>query len=100
MQAAKWVSTNIIAKDELRDNVLVKYEKSEQSPTITVYLYISLPEKEIKERHCNICKEVHKSFFINEQYNCNSCNLNGYQRRADNMMKIKSDYYKGLLGES
>lgn len=97
MKAVKWVASNVISKDELQD-VVVKYEKDKQSPTVTVHLFTTISEKEIRERHCKICKESHAHFYINEHTNCDWCNAKGFQRRADEMIKIKKQFYKEKLG--
>lgn len=98
MKAVKWYATNVLAKDELH-NVMVEYKKDKQSPTITIHLYISMAEEEIRQEHCKICKEFHNSFFINNVENCNNCNLIGYQKRLDNKIQIKKEFYKELLNQ-
>lgn len=96
MKAVKWYASNVLAKDELH-NVCVEYVKDRQSPTVTIHLYVTIEEKEIRQTHCNICKEFHNSFFINEAENCNNCNVSGYQRRLSQKIKVKRDFYKDLL---
>ncbi len=97
MKAVKWVASNVISKDELQD-VVVKYEKDKQSPTVTVRLFTTISEKEIRERHCKICKESHAHFYINENTNCDWCNCKAYQRRTDEMIKIKKQFCREKLG--
>lgn len=96
MKAVKWYSTNVLARDELR-NITVSFEKDKQFPTITIHLYVSIVEEEVKQEHCNICKEFHHSFFINEVENCNNCSMSGYQRRIEQRLRIKKDAYIVLL---
>ena len=96
MKAVKWVANNVLSKDELQDT-LVKYEKDEQYPTVTVHLFVEIPEKEIRKRHCEICKESHAHFYINEHTNCDWCNCKAYQRRTDDMLKNKRRFYHEQL---
>lgn len=96
MKAVKWYASNVLAKDELH-NVCVEYEKDKQSPTVTIHLYVTLEEEEVRQSHCNVCRDFHHSFFINEVENCNSCNVLGYQRRLEQKIKVKRDYYRELL---
>lgn len=97
LKATRWVAVNVVSKDELKD-VLVKYQKStEKFPTVTVHLYVTIDETEIREEHCKICKEAHSSFFINENFNCSRCNVNSYQRRAEAKIKVKKQFYKEVL---
>lgn len=96
MKAVKWYATNVLAKDELH-GVCVEYEKDMHFPTVTAHLYVVMLEEEVRQKHCQICKEFHQSFFINEGENCNKCNVSGYQRRLEQNIKIKKEFYRDLL---
>lgn len=98
LKACKWYASNVLAKDELH-NILVDYEKvySEQFPTVILHLYASISVDEVKTHHCNICKETHKAFYINEETNCNWCKINGYYERCKQKMELKKYYCKELL---
>lgn len=96
MQAVKWYASNVLAKDELH-NIQVEFEKDKQSPTVTIRLYVTMGEEVVRQEHCNICKEFHHSFFINEAENCNSCSVSGYQKRLDRQLNVKREYYRDLL---
>ena len=99
IKAVKWYSTNVLSKDELH-NVQVEFEKGydeQQFPTITIHLFVVLSEEELRERHCKICKETHNLFYMNGNYNCDKCDVNAYQRRADDMIRVKIEYYKELI---
>lgn len=93
LKATKWVALNIISGVELKD-IMVRYEVDDQYPTTTIYLYAGLDEKSLREKHCRICKEMHHSFFIDENCNCDWCTTKAYQRRTDDMLKEKESYYK------
>lgn len=98
MNACKWYATNVLSKAELH-NVQVEFvkETGKQFPTVTIHLYAVLSENELRERHCNICREYHGLFFMNNNHNCDKCELKAYQKRADEMLLIKLEYYKELL---
>lgn len=97
MLAVKWYATNVLSKAELI-NVHVEFEKDKQSPTVTIHLYAVLDdEQEVFSQHCRCCEEMHHSFFINENNNCNICAAKGYQNRMEQKIKIKKDWYKELL---
>lgn len=101
MNACKWYATNVLSKDELH-NVQVEFEKKvndEQFPTVVIHLFAVLSEDELRERHCNICRELHSNFFMNQHYNCNRCETNAYQKRTNDMLKVKIDFYKGLISK-
>lgn len=96
MKAVKWYASNIIAKDELHE-VQVEFEKGTNQ--VTVKLFAVLKEQDVRDRHCEICKEMHKSFFINEANNCSVCNASAYQRRLDQQISVKHGYYKELFSK-
>lgn len=96
LRACKWYATNVLSKDELQ-NVYVEYEKDEQSPTVTLHLYVSLTEEATRMEHCNMCKEVSKSFLFSEDVHCSECKLNGYFNRVDNKIEIKRLFYRELI---
>lgn len=100
MAAVKWYATNVISKDELH-SVHVEFEKAkdEQFPTVTIHLHAILSENELRERHCKICKETHSLFYVNSNYNCNRCEANAYQRRTDDMLRVKLEYYRELISK-
>lgn len=91
LKAVKWVATNVISKDELKD-VIVKYEKDIQYPTITVHLFVSVDEEYVGERHCKICNETHKAFFISEETNCSWCKVSAYRKRLEEIVNVKAGF--------
>lgn len=101
MNAVKWYATNVLSKDELH-NVQVEFEKQQneqQFPTITIHLFAVLNEEELRERHCKICKEAHSLFFMNSNYSCDKCEANAYQKRTNEMLRVKVEYYKELISK-
>lgn len=100
LKACKWYASNVMAKDELH-GICVEYEKvyDRQSPTITAHLYITMLEEEVRQNHCQICKEIHQSFFMNSTENCNNCNVSGYYRRLNQKISVKREFYKELFRE-
>ena len=98
MKACKWYASNVIAKDKLH-NVQVEYIKDAKANTVTIVLYAVLSETDVKEQHCQCCKEMHHSFFVNEAIECSRCSAAGYQRRLEQKLSVKLSYYKELLGK-
>ena len=97
MKACKWYASNVIVKDKLH-NVQVEYIKDVKANTVTIVLYAVLSETDVKEQHCQCCKEMQNSFFINEDTHCNRSSAAGYQRRLEQKLSVKLSYYKELLG--
>lgn len=100
LSACKWYATNVLSKDELHE-VQVEFEKSpnEQFPTVTIHLFAALDETKLRERHCTICRELSKSFFLHTNDNCSRCEANAYQRRTDEMIRVKIEYYRELINK-
>ena len=99
MSACKWYATNVLSKDELH-NVQVEFEKrtkDEQFPTVVVHLFAALSEDELRERHCKICKETQTLFYMKKVHNCDRCDVTAYQLRADEMIRVKTEFYKERL---
>lgn len=98
MKAVKWYATNILSNDILKD-VQVSYEKVDDGgkPKIRMRLFAPLDESTLRRNHCEICKETHKLFYINEETNCNWCKLKAYQERMKDTIKQKRTAYRETL---
>lgn len=83
-------------------NVHVQFVKEDVMktgyPTVTIHLYVVIDnEEEVMNKHCECCKEMHHSFFINADADCNRCNALGFQKRLDDKLKVKRDLYKNTI---
>lgn len=99
LSAVKWYSTNVLSKAEFI-NVHVQFIKEDKTefPTITVHLFaVQDGEQDVMTQHCQCCKEMHHSFFINEDTHCSRCSALGFQNRLEQKINIKRDWYKELL---
>lgn len=99
MSAVKWYSTNILSKEEFT-NVHVQFikETKEELPTITIHLFgVQDGEQDVMSQHCLCCKEMHHSFFINEDTHCNRCSALGFQKRLEQKVNNKRTWCRELL---
>lgn len=99
LSAVKWYSTNVLSKAEFI-NVQVQFVKEDKTefPTITIHLFaVQDGEKDVMAHHCKCCREMHHSFFINEDTHCDRCSALGFQKRLEEKINIKRDWYKELL---
>lgn len=102
MDAVKWYATNVLSKEDLH-NVQVEFEKRTKTktgtipPTVTIHLYAVMDEEELRTRHCAICHEHYSAFYMNSTAPCNKCEANAYQRRTDEMLRVKLEYYRSLV---
>ena len=102
LKACKFVASNIISEGSKveAEKVTWKVEKTESVnglPTFKLTLFYTFDDVEFMEQTCKACKEFHKSFFINENFNCDRCNKVGYAKNIQNKLLIGSEYYKKKL---
>lgn len=98
LKACKWLAKYVLSNEDLQG---VEFGIEKTGPLeFKVSLYATLSEEELRERHCQICKDTHSSFFISEETNCNWCKLGAYHRRADEMLTVKKEHYKNKLHAS
>lgn len=97
--AVKWYSTNVLSKAEF-SNTQVQFvkEKETEFPTITIHLFtVQDNEKDVMEKHCTCCKEMHSSFFINEDTHCDRCSAIAFQKRLEQKIDLSERYYRETL---
>ena len=99
LSAVKWYSTNVLSNAEFI-NVHVQFVKDDKAefPTITMHLFaVQDGEQDVMTQHCACCREMHHSFFINEDTHCSRCSALGFQNRLEQKINTKKDYYKEML---
>ena len=104
MKACKFVANNIIsAKSKVEASKVTwnvtKLTDETGLPTFLLTLYYTFDDEKFMEQTCNACKEFHKSFFINENFNCDRCNKVGYERNIQQKLLIGSEYFKKMLDD-
>lgn len=79
----------------------VKEVKGNELYTFVFSLYTTVDLTARKNRHCQLCKEFHNSFYINEFYNCNTCSLNSFIKREKESLNISvKAFQKRIQGKS
>ena len=100
LNCCKWLSTNIIAVNNSK-NITYRIEKintDSWSKTIRLTVYVTADEEEVHERHCNICKEVSGSFFMQKnKYMCEVCKMSPYRRRLKEKLNLIKEALKGKI---
>ena len=97
MSGMKWYATNILATNDC-PNIQVSVTKVGTS-SVELHIFVTLDEQVLRDRNCKICKEMHTAFYSNDNCNCNWCNVNAYQKRADEMLSNTASYYKEKLSK-
>lgn len=57
-------------------------------------LYTMLDITEEQSHFCKMCKEMHCSFYINEEYNCSRCNYKTFMKRMREKLTISKGFYR------
>lgn len=97
LKACKWVAKNIISKIEM-SNSFIKYTKVNNNPVVfRIEVCCAMDDNEFAGGFCERCKQFHKSFYINDQYNCSTCKMQAYRKQFDQKLKIKQKYLEERL---
>ena len=98
LEACKWVSSNIIAKNN-SNNITYKMEKKEGQNSISkihLTIYVTIDEQEVLERNCSICKEFNDNYFsCQNKYLCEVCRMPPYRNR----LKERLESIKAVVKE-
>lgn len=98
-KATNWLAKYIVtSKDEnVESTFKIEEIKNENLPAFKVTVYCSLNTDDEEDKFCEVCKTYHKSFFINQEYNCNACRHKTFIRRMKEKLAIKKSYRKERL---
>lgn len=104
LKACKFVASNIISKGSKVEVSKVTWdvarvEQEGDLPTFRLTLYYRFDDTDFMKQTCDACKEFHKSFFINENFNCNRCNKVGYEKNIEQKLMIGSEYIRKMLDD-
>lgn len=103
MKACKFVAKNILSKGSKVEVSKVSWDiirvEDRDLPTFRLTIYYKFDDKEFMQQTCNACKQFHKSFFVNENFNCSRCNKVGYEKNLEQKLMIGSDYFKRILDD-
>jgi hypothetical protein len=100
LKACRWVANNVVSKITDIGETLWKIEKVVETDEKVIYkleLYCTLETKEEVVKFCENCKSMHKLFYINEEYNCNRCNMKAFVERTKTKLEVKEQYRKERL---
>lgn len=86
--------------DPRYENTTFKVRKKNGTKDVyIVYVYTNLEMKEAQKEFCKNCKYFHKSFYINEEYNCSRCNMKSFLKIMSDKSKISKQYYRERMKE-
>lgn len=104
LKACKFVASTILSKGSKVEVSRVTWDVTNVSsegdlPTFRLTLYFKFDDTEFMQKTCEACKEFHKSFFINENFNCDKCNKVGYEKNIKQKLMIGTEYLRKLLDD-
>ena len=100
LKASKSVASNIISKGSKVEVSKVTWDVVRVEgdlPTFRLTLYYKFDDTEFMKQTCEACKQFHKSFFINENFNCSRCNKVGYEKNIEQKLLIGAEHFKKKL---
>ena len=99
LECCRWIAENVLKVKVETGDILEKITKVSDTsfPTFKLELYATLDEKKFREGFCNRCQEFHKAFYLNQQYNCDACNMVAYLKQMEERLKIVKGYRKDQL---
>lgn len=102
LKACKFVASNIISEGSKVEASKVTWdvtrvEDEGDLPTFMLTLYYKFDDTEFMKSTCETCKQFHRSFFINEDFNCSRCSKVGYEKNVSQKLSIGSDYLRKML---
>lgn len=102
LKASKFVASNIISKGSKVEVSKVTWDVVRVEgdlPTFRLTLYYKFDDTDFMKQTCDACKQFHKSFFINENFNCSRCNKVGYEKNIEQKLLIGTEYFRKLLDD-
>lgn len=78
-------------------NLQFRIERTEEPNTFRFILFTALDLGSDQRQYCKICKDFHCSFYINENYNCNRCNLKTFLSREEQKLRTSKSFYRREL---
>ena len=101
LKACKWLARYVVDKGNIDSTQTTynihKLDSGTKRTTFVVTLYCTLDSTDTQKRFCEACKKFHRSFFVNQEYNCGTCKQKAYVGQLEQRLNIKQAYRKERL---
>lgn len=98
IKLCRWTQQHIVNDGILKETYIhIIPLHDEELHAYRLDLHAPLPAEESREKFCNSCKEFHKRFYINQQYNCDRCNMRARVDDIHQRLLVKKEYRKEIL---
>ena len=105
LKACKFIASTILSeKSKVEASKVVwdvhkEEDDGDDLPTFLLTIYFKFDDTVFKSQTCQACKEFHKSFYINTDFNCSRCNKIGYEKNVQGKLLVGSKYVKKLIDD-
>ena len=95
LECCMWLARNVVGKikvemGEVMHNISI--DKDADLPTFILELYSTIEDEPHVKMSCDVCKEFHTAFYINQQFNCDACNMTAYRHKMNDKLKTLKAY--------
>ena len=95
LDACKWVAKNVVAKEvEIGETFWHITKLDADSPTVRLELHALIDVDSSHTSFCAKCKEFHSLFYLNQQFNCDTCTHATFKQLMESKLKVKQHYRK------
>lgn len=99
LEACKWVAKNVVSNEvEIGETFWRITRQDADSPTVRLELHALLDAGDSFTSFCGKCKEFHSLFYLNQQFNCDTCTHATFKQLMESKLKTKQHYRKEKLG--
>jgi len=95
LKACKWIAKNLVEINNAQYEI--KKIINTNLPTFNLTVYAILDTQNFDNEFCNTCKEFHKTFYINQDYDCNWCRLTAYKKQLDKKSIIVKEQIRSKI---
>ena len=81
LKACKWIAKHLVEVSNIQYEI--KKVKNADLPTFRLTIYRVFDTKNFDNEFCASCKEFHKTFYINQDYDCNWCRVTAYKNQLN-----------------
>jgi hypothetical protein len=94
LKACKWVANNLLKIKVEVGELMWNINRIQEAdlPTYKLEVFSAVDETEFKNSFCKRCQEFHKAFYLNQQFNCDNCNMTGYREQLAERLRIIKNY--------
>ena len=103
LKACKWVAKNMLGGKKAEDlgEMACSYKKLQKDfPTFLLEVHAVYDDEILHTSFCKKCTEYHHAFFINENTNCNSCNMVALRGQQLQQLEGRKTYAKNKIESS